>query len=144
MLLKKIVFLCLFLVFPYLFCPGSYLNGEGDPVIAPKGYHGARYFGSLATEYTIDRTGKSTLCTLYVSTVLVGIQALTATSPTYDFDVKAGLDSARGSFTLSLVDSPMVSKLSAKFNYSVSANNTSFTFKGDMVGWYATNDNRAK
>jgi len=138
MILKKLVLLCLLLAFPYLFCPGNYFTEVG-PVIMPKGYHGIRYFGDLSTEYTIAPSGRSTLCTLYVSTVFVGVEALTPSNPSYKFDVKAGLGSASGSFSLSLADSPLVSKLSANFKYSVSANNTSYTFMGDLVGWYNTN-----
>lgn len=138
MLFLKIPFVCIGFLF-LLFSPlNLFPKNTDDPIIAEKGYHGKRYFGDLTTEYTIAASGKSALCTLYVSTVLVGIESLTATNPTYNFDVKVGLGSANGALTMNLVDSPLVSKLKGSFTYTVTGNNTSFSFKGDLVGWYSS------
>lgn len=138
MLLAKISFVCFLITVPFV-SPREIFFGSGDPVIAPRGYHGQRFFGDLSTEYTIDPSGKSTICTLYVSSVFAGIEALTATDPTYNFDLKVGLGTANGTITLNLVDSPLVSKLKGDFTYTVTGNNTSFNFKGDLIGWYNSN-----
>lgn len=139
MLFSKTVLVSLFIALPYVFTQGNYFTSESDPVIVPKGYHGERNFGDLTTAYTIDSSGKNALCTLYVSTVLAGIETLTATNPVYNFDVKVGLGAASGSLSLQLADTPRVSKLQGNFTYTVTGNNTSFTFKGDLVGWYTRN-----
>ncbi|MDL5051395.1 hypothetical protein QQ054_35920 [Oscillatoria amoena NRMC-F 0135] len=53
--------------------------------------------------------------------------------------MKVGLGTANGTITLNLVDSPLVSKLKGDFTYTVTGNNTSFNFKGDLIGWYNSN-----
>ncbi|MDB5121917.1 MAG: hypothetical protein JWP94_46 [Mucilaginibacter sp.] len=137
MLLKKILFVCLFVTYPFTCRLENCSVGSSLPVIVPRGFHGGRFFGDLTTEYTIDSTGRSALCTLYVASVFANVQLLNASSPTYNFNLKLGLGSANGTITLSLVDSPFVSTLKSNFNYSVSANNTSFSYIGDLVGWYS-------
>lgn len=140
LVLLKLLMVSILVGFPIVLIPQESKPTENsDPAIAPKGYQGKRYFGDLLTQYTIDSTGKIVVCTLYVSTVLVGIQSLTATNPVYKFDVKAGLGAASGNLTLNLADSPLISNLKGDFTYTVTGNNTSFSFKGDLVGWYTTN-----
>jgi hypothetical protein len=136
-LLKPVLFHLLF-AFSLLFSWENLFVAD-EPVIAQRGFHGKRQFGDLMTEYTIDKSGKITICTLYVSTILVGIESLTVNNPTYQFDVKVGLSSATGFINLNLADSPLISKLGGNFNYTASANNTSYTFKGDLIGWYNNN-----
>jgi hypothetical protein len=54
----------------------------------------------------------------------------------WKLDVKAGLAAASGSLTLNLAYAPLISTLKGDFTYTVTGNNTSFNFKGDLVGWY--------
>ncbi len=138
MLIAKSFLVCLFIAAPFISLHENKLGTEGDPPIVEKGYSGKRHFGDLTTHYSIGPTGKNVQCTLYVSSVLAGIEALNSSNPTYDFDVEVGLGSAYGTLKLNLVDSPLISKISGDFIYSVSANNDSFTFKGDLVGWYSS------
>lgn len=104
--------------------------------IVESGTTGERYFGDLLIHYAIDPTGKIVVCTLYLSTVLVGVESLTATNPIYQFDLKSGLSTTSGSLSIYLNFSPQISTLKADLTYTVKENNTSFPFKGDLVGWY--------
>ncbi|MES2382769.1 MAG: hypothetical protein V4538_17110 [Bacteroidota bacterium] len=140
LVLLKVLMVTILVGIPIVLIPQeSNPTEKSEPAIVPKGYQGKRYFGDLLTQYTIDSTGKIVVCTLYVSTVLVGIESLTATNPIYKFDVKAGLGAANGTLTLNLTDSPLISNLKGDFTYTVTGNNTSFSFKGDLVGWYTHN-----
>jgi hypothetical protein len=107
--------------------------------ISEIGSSGVRYFGDLVIHYTIDPTGKVVLCTLYLSTVLVGVESLTATNPIYQFDLKSGASTANGNLSIYLNFSPQVSTLKADLTYTVKENNTSFPYKGDLIGWYIYN-----
>ncbi len=52
------------------------ISAESSSIaIAPIHYQGERYFGDLLTRYSIDSTGKVVVCTLYLSTVFVGVEA---------------------------------------------------------------------
>ncbi|RUT69518.1 hypothetical protein D0817_15165 [Flavobacterium cupreum] len=106
------------------------------PPLVERGTTGERYFGDLLIQYTIDTTGKIVVCVLYLSTVLVGVESLTATNPVYQFDLKSGESTASGSLSIFLNFSPLVSTLKADLTYTVKENNTSFPYKGDLVGWY--------
>lgn len=137
MLAAKTFLACLLFILPFVSLQENKFDLEGDPPIVEKGYSGERYFADLATFYTIDTTGKNVQCTLYVSSALAGIEALNASNPTYNFNLIVGSGKAKGSIKLNLVDSPQISKLSGDFLYSSSnGTNDSFTFKGDLVGWY--------
>lgn len=103
--------------------------------IIERGATGERYLGDLMIQYTIDPTGKVVLCTLYLATVLVGIESLTATNPVYQFDLKAGESTTSGSLSIYLNFLPLISTLKADLNYTVKENNTSYPYKGDLVGW---------
>lgn len=109
---------------------------EITPPIVECGTSGERYFGDLAIEYSIDSKGTVVVCTLYLATVLVGIHSLTATDPIYQFDLKSGESTTSGSLSIFLNFSPSLSTLKADLTYTAKANNTSFPFKGDLVGWY--------
>jgi hypothetical protein len=106
------------------------------PPIVASGTTGERYFGDLLIHYAIDPTGKIVVCTLYLSTVLVGVESLTPTNPIYQFDLKSGASATSGSLSIYLNFSPLVSTLKADLTYTVKENNTSYPFKGDLVGWY--------
>jgi hypothetical protein len=135
---KALIAYLLFTV-PFISLHEIELNSDGDPPIVEKGYSGKRYFADLGTFYTIDSTGKNVLCTLYVSSAFAGIEVLNVSNPTYNFDLIVGSGKAKGALKLHLVDSPLISKLSGNFLYSGSnGTNDSFTFKGDLVGWYST------
>lgn len=127
--------------------PNIALAQENSPIplqkinapLAESGSSGERYFGDLLIHYTIDPTGKVVLCTLYLSTVLVGVESLTATNPVYQFDLKSGASTANGNLSIYLNFSPQVSTLKADLTYTVKENNTSFPYKGDLIGWYIYN-----
>jgi len=137
LVLVKVVLISILVGIPIALIPQKNNSTEkSDPAIVPKGYKGKRYFGDLLIQYAIDSTGKIVVCTLYVSTVLVGIESVTVTNPMYKFDVKAGLGAASGALTLNVVDAPLISNLKGDFTYTATGNNTSFSFKGDLVGWY--------
>ncbi|MET1254986.1 hypothetical protein [Aliikangiella maris] len=97
-----------------------------------------RYFGDLKVTYKIDANGKLVTCTLYLATQLVGVHTLVKDDTVYNFDVQLANTNAKGKLTLNLAVYPEVSTLSGNFHYSVSANNESFTFIGDLVGWYVS------
>lgn len=135
----KMMLWCMVLALPL-----SALSQEAPPIPLQKitaplidlDSNGERYFGDLLVKYTVDPTGKIVVCTLYLSTVVVGISSLAATSPVYQFDVKAGASAASGSLSLYLNHLPLISTLKADFTYTVKDNNTCFPYKGDLVGWY--------
>lgn len=104
--------------------------------IVERGDTGERYFGDLLIQYAIDPTGKIVVCTLYLATVLVGVESLTATNPVYQFDLKSGESTTSGSLSIYLNFSPQISTLKADLTYTVKENNTSYPYKGDLVGWY--------
>lgn len=138
-ILLKVLFICMLTVLPL-----STLAQGTSPVplqkivgpIAEKNCSGERYFGDLLIKYNIDPTGKIVVCTLYLATVLVGIESLTATNPIYQFELKSGLSKTSGCLTIYLNFSPSISTLKADITYSVKENNTSYPYKGDLVGWY--------
>ena len=138
-ILLKIIFICVLITLPI-----STLAQETSPIplqkitapIVERDSSGERYFGDLLIKYAIDPTGKIIVCTLYLSTVLVGVNTLAATSPIYQFDVKSGASSASGSLSIYLNFFPLTSTLKADIIYTVKENNTTFPFKGDLVGWY--------
>jgi hypothetical protein len=139
MLVAKTLLACLLFTIPFISLHENNFVFEGDPPIVEKGYSGERYFADLATFYTVGKMGKTVQCTLYVSSALAGIEALNANNPTYNFDLIVGVGKAKGSLKLNLVDSPLISKLSGDFLYSgTNGTNDSFTFKGDLVGWYVS------
>ncbi|MBB5635173.1 hypothetical protein HDF26_002101 [Pedobacter cryoconitis] len=113
----------------------------GQQQILEKGKTGERYFGDLMVSYTVDSTGTNVLCSLYLVTQFVYMRNLNATSPDCDFDVELGLGKSAGRLHLNLIntDPHSVSTLYGNFTYTVSSNNTSYLFKGDLTGWFLSN-----
>ncbi|GAA6767958.1 hypothetical protein [Flavobacterium johnsoniae] len=138
-IILKILFICLLTALPV-----STLAQETSPIplqrifapIVERDTSGERYFGDLLIKYTIDPTGKVVVCTLYLSTVLVGIESLTATNPLYQFELQSGASTTSGCLSIYLNFAPSISTLKADLTYSVKENNTNFPYKGDLVGWY--------
>lgn len=95
---------------------------------------GSRQFGDMIVTYTLTKQATAVQCTLFVNSEFVGIRTLSAISPTYNFDVQIGTGKACGLLRLLLTSSNQVSTLEGSFEYT--ANSTTFTFKGDIVGWY--------
>ncbi|CAA9195480.1 hypothetical protein FLACOL7796_00616 [Flavobacterium collinsii] len=138
-ILLKVIFIAMLTTFPITAFSQDTIPLPLEKITAPiveSGTTGERYFGDLLIQYAIDPTGKIVVCTLYLATVFVGVQSLTPTSPIYEFDLKSGESTTSGSLSIYLNFSPLVSTLKADLTYSVKANNTSFPFKGDLVGWY--------
>ncbi len=127
----------LLILFP-VFCQAQNQETQiGQPVIVPPGTSGHRIFGDFLIDYSIDSTGSFAICTLYVATQFVGVRALVAESPNYNFDVALGYGWAKGLINLNLGNNqyPMnLSTLSGDFQYS--GNNQQFTFKGDLISWF--------
>ncbi|WP_264523059.1 hypothetical protein [Flavobacterium sp. N502536] len=138
-ILLKVVFIVMLVTFPITAFSQDTIPLPLEKITAPlveSGTTGERYFGDLLIQFKIDPTGKIVVCTLYLATVFVGIQSLTPTSPVYEFNLKSGGSTTSGSLSIYLNFFPLISTLSADLTYSVKANNTSFPFKGDLVGWY--------
>ncbi|NQY07861.1 MAG: hypothetical protein HRT68_17105 [Flavobacteriaceae bacterium] len=94
-----------------------------------------RFFGDLLVELILDTSGTYVNCKMYLSTQLVGVQTLTATDNKYKFDLQLAKYESAGKLTITLGQEPQISKVSGNFTYSVSSNNESFTFKGDLIAW---------
>ncbi len=101
------------------------------------GTHVGRYFGDLLIECDLDKTGLSAICMLYLTTQLVGIKSLTAEAINYPFDVQLADSKSSGSLTLNLAGSGQISTIAGSFTYTAVANNTAYTFRGDLFGWVA-------
>ncbi|WP_166923162.1 hypothetical protein [Flavobacterium poyangense] len=137
--LFKVVLISGFMAFPLATFAQDTIPMPYQEILAPivkAGTTGERYFGDLAIQFAIDSTGTVVVCTLYLATVLVGVHSLTATDPIYQFDLKSGESTANGTLSIYLNFSPSISTLRADMTYTVKANNTSFPYKGDLVGWY--------
>ncbi|WP_210521570.1 hypothetical protein [Hymenobacter terricola] len=110
----------------------------GQRVLLAPGDSAARQFGDILLCYRLAPSGTAVQCTIYVATQLAGIRQLNATAPTFTFDVQVGYGKAHGTLALQLIAAPQpgqISTLSGRFTYS--GNNQQFTFKGDLIGWYA-------
>jgi hypothetical protein len=110
-----------------------------DTIIMTPGTCSGRYFGDLLIRYSIDNTGDQVTCSLYLASQLVGLRTLNVQDTLYNFTVVLGNTKASGQIALALQFPPRLSTLKGNFTYSVAANNMSFTFTGDLAGWYITN-----
>ena len=62
----------------------------------------SRQLGDLLVGYAPDSSGTVVTCILLLATQPVGVCTLTAANNTYQFDVKLGTSSSRGTITLNL------------------------------------------
>lgn len=133
-----ILFLSLGLLATTPFCQkasNQNLNHRQEFIIHP-GDSSSRFFGDLLLTYKVDSLGQNVNCMLFLSTQLVGIHTLVKEDPTYKFKVQLAEAKSKGTLELKLGFYPQVSTLWGNFTYSVVANNESFNFTGDVVGWY--------
>lgn len=129
----------------YLLCFSLFLLSSGCSKAEEEEYfeyvqshkQATSYYGDLSITTIVSYSGLSVFCLLSLSGVEVGAQILTSTQDTYQFDLLLGRCYAQGILTLHIGDSQQLSKVSGDFEYSAADNQESFSFKGDIIYWFA-------